>query len=163
MDFSETDAATTEEIVNEVHRGNLTPAMGRDTARCMALEAHAKVSVYTLAKDSQEGYRGDRHVDTDFSKKQCMNAIRSVLKEQQVTGFQQVVLDYFWMPVGYLRVQKGLGTLLEGLAVEFFYVATARFICHSTCHSTWICSVLWQTPLRTGINTTMLGLCTSAI
>jgi hypothetical protein len=71
-----------------------------------------------LAKDSNSRARSDRHIKTDFSKAGLVATIKRTLKPTDAQ-FDQVSLDYMWMPNSYLHTSlggtKGLTRLLEGL------------------------------------------------
>jgi hypothetical protein len=120
MAYAETDTTSADDIAELTVKKKLTPAQGRDTARCVAAEAgHDDVAIYTLAKDSNNEVRFDRHIKTDFSKKTFVADIRKKL-EPPDSLFAQVALDYIWMPKSYLKDRmgggKGVMSLLTGLA-----------------------------------------------
>ena len=109
---------TTDDIVSLVRDGIITPAMGRDTARCLAIETLHDVRVYSLARESHPKARGDRHIKTDLSSRKSIEDIRQVFSHGV---FEQIVLDYFWMPKGYVHERMGrsfFGTQLRRFAQE---------------------------------------------
>jgi hypothetical protein len=64
---------------------------GRDTVRCIAMEAHSKVDVYTLDKRLNQSHR---HIATDFKNRHMIQDIRRVI----TVPIQQICLDYVYMP-----------------------------------------------------------------
>jgi hypothetical protein len=106
------------EPTNKETSGELTDTEARDTARCLAAEEAHNVTIYTLAKDSNSRARSDRHIKTDFSKSAFVADIKCTI-EPTDAHFDQVALDYMWMPNSYMHTSlggtKGFTKLLEGL------------------------------------------------
>ena len=119
MVYWDTGATTVDGVAKLVLERELTPAMGRDTARCLALEAMGNACVYTVAKQEEQNVRqrADRHVNTDICSRRFVRDIKKVTK---TVAFDQVSLDYFWMPRAYLhdRVGRQLIGRLKAFALE---------------------------------------------
>jgi hypothetical protein len=121
MAYADTDATTIPGNTELTDSGLLTPSEGRDTARCVSAEAAHRVAIYTVAKDSNNTARSDRHIKTDFSARAFVIAVKSILEPTDAL-FEQVALDYVWMPKGYVQSRmggmKGFQNLLSGLAFD---------------------------------------------
>lgn len=85
------------QVLECVRRGILNQMDGRDLARCVATEQTCHVDVYTVSQEHGAAYRADRHVEANF------NRSVSVIKALEKLGviFDQVILDYFWIPAGW--------------------------------------------------------------
>jgi len=99
------------QAVECVRRKILTEMDGRDLARCVATEqagvekgsgSSGSIShqVYTVSKEVGGVYRKDRHVYASFNNSRGMR--KAMLKAFNDVQFQQVILDYYWMPTGWL-------------------------------------------------------------
>jgi hypothetical protein len=87
-----------EQAVECVRRGILTEMDARDLARCVATEQCGDgLKVYTVSKEVGGVYRQDRHIYANFNNSRgfCNKLIESFGRDIQ---FQQVILDYYWMP-----------------------------------------------------------------
>ena len=87
-----------EQAVECVRRGILTEMDARDLARCIATEQCGDgLKVYTVSKEVGGVYREDRHIYANFNNSRgfCNKLIESFGQDVQ---FQQVILDYYWMP-----------------------------------------------------------------
>ena len=112
-------ATTLADVEALVLSGLLTPREGRDKARCMLVESHFGVDVYTLSNDLKDYSGSGRHIATDLRSPRCVRAIRAVVPGAR---FTQIALDYFWMPVSYVRDRFGryfFGAQLKDLAIHF--------------------------------------------
>jgi hypothetical protein len=95
---------TAEQSVELVRRGILTEMDARDHARCVETERAydgEDLNVYTVSREVGGIYRKDRHIYANFnnSRTLCQQLGRSFGWN---TKFQQVILDYYWMPTGWL-------------------------------------------------------------
>ena len=88
------------QAVECVERGIMTEMDGRDLARCIATESVCGVECYCASLQNAAVYRHDRHVRADFNKKGFCNTIHHAFG-MDIT-FSQVILDYYWMPTGWL-------------------------------------------------------------
>jgi hypothetical protein len=79
---------------------------GRDTVRCISMEAHSNVEVYTL--DKRENASG-RHIQSNFQSRHLIADILEVIPGP----IQQISLDYFYMPNGWAEQRLGK-TLFSG-------------------------------------------------
>jgi hypothetical protein len=93
-----TDAAMAMECVQ---RGILTQMDGRDLARCLATEERCNVDVYCVSQEKGALYRSDRHLDANFNR---ASFVSDVQKHFEGCQFDQIILDYFWMPAGWDNV-----------------------------------------------------------
>lgn len=99
-----------EQAVECVRRGILTEMDARDLARCVATEQATNTDVYSVSREIGAQYRKDRHVHCDFNARNfCQTLIRQFGPEIQ---FSQVILDYYWMPTGWL-VTRWAKTLFQ--------------------------------------------------
>lgn len=93
-----------EQAVELVRRGILTEMDARDLARCVATEQAVEggLEAYTVSKEVGGVYRDDRHVYGNFNNSRGLyNALTQNFGPLQ---FQQVILDYYWMPTVRVRV-----------------------------------------------------------
>jgi hypothetical protein len=89
-----------ERVVDSVKQNILTQMDGRDLARCVATEEHCHVDVYTVSQEKGAIYRDDRHFDGNFNRQTFCRTLKKhfdLIDE----GFDQVILDYFWIPAGW--------------------------------------------------------------
>lgn len=99
-----------EQAVECVRRGILTEMDARDLARCIATEQATNTQVYTVSREVGAEYRSDRHVHCDFNARNfCQTLQKQFGKDIQ---FSQVILDYYWMPTGWL-VTRWAKTLFQ--------------------------------------------------
>jgi hypothetical protein len=86
---------------------------GRDLARCIATENAGSASshqAYTVSMQSASIYLKDRHVDANFNNsRKLRRAMKNAFGEVQ---FQQIILDYYWMPSVSLDVMLYVRSLL---------------------------------------------------
>ena len=86
-----------DQAIECVRRKILTEMDGRDLARCVATEqAGGGHEVYTVSKEMGGIYRSDRHVYASFNNSRGMR--KAMLQAFGHIQFQQVILDYYWMP-----------------------------------------------------------------
>jgi hypothetical protein len=86
---------------------------GRDSVRCMAMEAFSNVDVYTLDKRS-DGNRGlGRHIECFFDHRSLPTKIRQCITEP----IKQICLDFFYMPNSFTQT---LGKKLFGEQLKAF-------------------------------------------
>jgi hypothetical protein len=96
-DLLQNSELSVEQAVECVRRKILTEMDGRDLARCVATEqAGGGHEVYTVSKELGGIYREDRHVYASFNNSRGMR--KAMKKAFGHVRFQQVILDYYWMP-----------------------------------------------------------------
>jgi hypothetical protein len=90
---------TADTAIQCVKQKLLTQMDGRDLARCLATEEHCQVDVYCVSQEKGSIYREDRHLDANFNRASFVK----LLKKQfgQECRFDQIILDYFWIPAGW--------------------------------------------------------------
>jgi hypothetical protein len=99
-----------EQAVECVRRGIMTEMDARDLARCVAVEQATDTDVYSVSREIGAQYRSDRHVHCDFNARNfCKTLHRAFGKDIE---FSQVILDYYWMPTGWL-VTRWAKTLFQ--------------------------------------------------
>ena len=104
-----------DQAVECVQRKILTEMDGRDLARCVATEqAGGSHEVYTVSKELGGIYREDRHVYASFNNSRGMR--KAMKKAFGHVRFQQVILDYYWMP-----------TVSFGLVLVWFWFGLAVY------------------------------------
>src|SRR6478672_10032810 len=81
-----------------VRRNLLTQMDGRDLARVVETERVCNVSVYTVSQESGAIYRKDRHYSGNFNNRKFVASLKS---QFQGVKFDQVLLDYYWIPAGW--------------------------------------------------------------
>lgn len=92
------DLASVETAVECVERGILTEMDGRDLSRCLATEKHCHADVYTVSQEKGALYEPTKHLEANFNRH---SFCRELKKHFQETQFDQVTLDYFWIPAGW--------------------------------------------------------------
>jgi hypothetical protein len=95
---------TLQAIVDAVRKGILTQMDGRDLARVVETERVGgnNVQVYTVSQEQGGRYRSDRHYAGDFNHRKFVRALKHQFSGGGIC-FDQVVLDYFWIPSGWDR------------------------------------------------------------
>lgn len=78
----------------------LTQMDGRDLVRCRATEEHCGVEIFCVSQEEGAVYRMDRHLRADINSR---NFVRQLKKHFGRRQFDQIVLDYFWIPRGWDR------------------------------------------------------------
>ncbi|KAG7348096.1 HSF-type DNA-binding protein [Nitzschia inconspicua] len=90
-----------DQAVELVRRGILTEMDARDLARCVATEkVGGGLEAYTVSREVGGVYRKDRHVYANFNNSRGL--YNALTQSFGVIKFQQVILDYYWMPTGWL-------------------------------------------------------------
>ena len=85
-------------IADLVEARILTEMDGRDLLRCWATEQVCGVDVFSVSQEQGAAYRLDRHLDADFNNRNFMKRLKKHVGGHQ---FDQIVLDYFWIPSGW--------------------------------------------------------------
>ena len=99
-----------EQAVECVRRKIMTEMDARDLARCVATEQATNTEVYTVSKEIGAVYRSDRHVHANFNARNFTKTLQTAFGEG--IQFSQVILDYYWMPTGWL-VTRWAKTLFQ--------------------------------------------------
>jgi len=86
------------QVVECVRRSILTEMDGRDLARCIAMENKHRVEAYTVSQELGAEYNASRHLHANFNRASFPKSIRKAFGED--CQFQQIILDYFWIPKG---------------------------------------------------------------
>mmetsp|Transcript_27339 Transcript_27339/g.66360 ORF Transcript_27339/g.66360 Transcript_27339/m.66360 type:complete len:1027 (+) Transcript_27339:268-3348(+) len=102
--------ASVDRAVECVRRGILTEMDARDLARCVATEQACDVDCYSSSREIGAVYRDDRHVYGDFNNRNFCKTLKKAFGED--IQFSQVILDYYWMPSGWL-VTRWAKTLFQ--------------------------------------------------
>jgi len=111
------DSVTTvSRVKGEVMQGRLSQIDGRDLVRCLMLEEKCNVDVYTVSLESAAVYRRERHFNGDFNHR---NFIRDVNNWFGFCQFEQIILDYFWMPPGCWERQHWKRSFFQKTLVGF--------------------------------------------
>jgi hypothetical protein len=92
--------ASVEQSVEVVRRGILTEMDGRDLARIVATEKANGVDAYTVSKEIGAVYRDDRHLHANFNARNFVSKLKDAFGDD--IQFSQIILDYYWMPTGWL-------------------------------------------------------------
>jgi hypothetical protein len=75
----------------------------RDLARCVATEnVGGGLEAYTVSKEVGGVYRNDRHVYANFNNSRGL--YNALMHNFGPLKFQQVILDYYWMPTVRVRI-----------------------------------------------------------
>lgn len=90
---------TVEAAIQCVLEGILTQMDGRDLARCRGTETACGVSVYTVSQERGALYRPDRHLHSNFNRHDFVKKLQTHFGRE--CFFDQIVLDYFWIPPGW--------------------------------------------------------------
>ena len=97
----------------------VNPGDKRDLARCVAIEEAFQVNVFTVSKAQKSGVtqNSKRHLQADFAMKNFISELKTTFGAEIV--FDQVALDYVWMPDPYFdhHLTKAFyNTILPNLA-----------------------------------------------
>jgi len=76
----------------------LTEMDGRDLMRCQATEEVCGVDVFCVSLEQGAVYWRDRHLDANFNGRHFVKQLKDHMGGYQ---FDQIVLDYFWIPRGW--------------------------------------------------------------
>lgn len=101
-------------VIECVRRDYVTEMDGRDLARCVATEYHAGAELYTVSQEDGGRYRRARHMHGNFNR---TNFVRRLQEHFLCLEFDQIILDYFWIPAGW-DVQHWSRTLFGHTLVE---------------------------------------------
>lgn len=85
------------DVKQQVEKGKISQIDGRDLARCLKMESLLGVNVYTVSLESAAVYREDRHFSGNFNHR---NFVKEIKRRFNGCQFDQIILDYFWMPQG---------------------------------------------------------------
>jgi hypothetical protein len=86
-----------DQAIELARRGILTEMDARDLARCVATEnIGGGLKAYTVSKEVGGVYRSDRHVYANFNNSRGL--YNALTHNFGLIQFQQVILDYYWMP-----------------------------------------------------------------
>lgn len=86
------------QIANLVESRVLTEMDGRDLLRCRAMEEVCGVDVFCVSLERGAVYRSERHLDANFNGRQFIQQLKKKLGQG---AFDQIILDYFWIPRGW--------------------------------------------------------------
>ena len=84
-------------VIEEVKCRNLNAMDGRDLARCRATEAYLGVQIFTVSQEKAAVYDSSRHLEANFNRPSFVSTVRKNFGLQ----FDQVILDYYWIPQGW--------------------------------------------------------------
>ena len=101
-------------VIECVRRDYLSEMDGRDLARVVATEYDSNADLYTVSQEEGANYRNDRHMNGNFNR---TNFVRRLQEHFLCLEFDQVILDYFWIPAGW-DVQHWSRTLFGHTLVE---------------------------------------------
>ena len=85
-------------VLDFVKHSCITAMDGRDLVRCLATENHCSVHVYTVSQEDGAVYDQRRHMWANFNRP---SFVRSLQKKFHGVTFDQVILDYYWIPCGW--------------------------------------------------------------
>ena len=86
------------QAVECVRRNILTEMDGRDYARCVVMEQKYRVEAYTVSQELGSMYDDKKHLHANFNRSSFSQALTRAFG--QGVRFQQIILDYFWIPKG---------------------------------------------------------------
>jgi len=89
---------TVEDILECARRKYLSAIDARDLARIVATQIHASVQIYTVSQEDAARYDTKRHLDANFNRSSFVKLLQKKFSGIQ---FDQVILDYFWIPPGW--------------------------------------------------------------
>jgi len=97
MEILQHQDGSVDQAVECVRRKILTEMDGRDLARVVATENVGDgYEAYTVSKEMGGIYKENRHVYASFNNSRSMR--KAMAKAFGTVQFQQVILDYYWMP-----------------------------------------------------------------
>lgn len=86
-------------VVESVWAKVLTQMDGRDLVRCWATEELCGVDVFCVSQEQGALYRAERHLEADFNHRNFVRDLEDHFGSR--CHFDQIVLDYFWIPRGW--------------------------------------------------------------
>lgn len=101
-------------VIECVRRDYVSEMDGRDLARVVATEYACQADLYTVSQEEGAKYRNDRHFHGNFNR---TNFVRRLQEHFLCLEFDQIILDYFWIPAGW-DVQHWSRTLFNNTLVE---------------------------------------------
>jgi hypothetical protein len=94
--YTKTNTNTIDSVIDAVRCGKLTEMDGRDLARLIQTELECGVDAYTVSlEEAATQYRADRHLYANFNRHGFVSSVQRAFAQVK---FQQVLLDYFWIP-----------------------------------------------------------------
>ena len=87
-----------EAVADLVKQCILSEMDGRDLARCVATENVCMMDVYTVSQEKGALYRDDRHLYANFNRPLFVKSLKRAFAD---VIFDQIILDYFWIPSGW--------------------------------------------------------------
>lgn len=85
--------------IMRINNSLITEIDGRDLARIMATKATFGMDVFTISLENGCRYDANFHLNADFNSRKFTKKL--VDKFGQKLSFNQIVLDYFWIPNGW--------------------------------------------------------------
>lgn len=105
------------QVIDLVRANKLSIIDGRDLTRCLATEKECSAKVYTVSIQEGTKYDDAVHMYGNFNRP---NFCKNLVKYFGDVSFQQIVLDYFWIPPG--------SWMKKHWRPEFFRVTLPDFI-----------------------------------
>ena len=82
----------------------------RDLVRILSLEQQYNCDCYTISLVTGSRYRSDRHLRVDFT---CPSFIRQLKEKFLNISFNEIFLDYFWIPGGTWQIEHWKDTFFK--------------------------------------------------
>jgi hypothetical protein len=112
-------AITVDTVIQCVQDKIINPMDGRDLTRVVATEATCHVDVYCVSQEQGTLYRTDRHLHANFNRPSFVKKLSSTFtQDQQPQQYDQIILDYFWIPTGW-DVHHWNKTFFETTLIQF--------------------------------------------
>ena len=89
---------------------------GRDLARIHCFEKQSNIECYTVSLVESDNYLSNRHIQCDFNNPQSCNQL---IKQFGRITFQEIYLDYFWIPQGEWQINHWKKTFFNCTLVNF--------------------------------------------
>ena len=105
-------------VIECVRRKYLTEMDGRDLARVVATERVANAKLCTVSQEEGACYRDNQHLNGNFNRANFVRRLQEHFIYQGITEFDQVILDYFWIPAGW-DMHHWSRTLFGNTLIEF--------------------------------------------
>jgi hypothetical protein len=88
-----------ETVIRCVQEKILNQMDGRDLARILATEQICQANLYCVSQEKGAIYKQDRHLDANFNRPSFVKLLQDTFTTVQY--FDQIILDYFWIPTGW--------------------------------------------------------------
>jgi hypothetical protein len=80
---------------------------GRDTARCLAVEASGRYETHCVSLQDGSSYLEEKFLFANFNKETFVKQLKEKWCLDNPNPYTQIILDYFWIPPGWAEQVRG--------------------------------------------------------